>query len=173
MTRARASSLHPSPAAVLLAVTLAACGDGNGPTRVEITSYSATGSATGTDPETGESLQCAFLTGIFDLGGPLTGSWTGSTRLLVVRSREAPSLRVTYDTVIADQEVTLTALEGGEVRFATAGAFTDTLVATLDTAFPGYGIGDWTCGPSHPLARVQEGAVLPGQWRLNPEALFE
>src|SRR5829696_574760 len=93
---------HRQPmASVLLAVSLQACDDGVGPGRgieSKITGYMVSGQANGTDPRTGERLACAFLTGVLATGGPLNGSWTGTTRITVFRNREGESQRVSYDT---------------------------------------------------------------------------
>ncbi|HUR93554.1 MAG TPA: hypothetical protein VMY76_03150 [Gemmatimonadales bacterium] len=162
-------------AAVLLAAGLCACGDGTGPGRIEskITGYMASGQANGTDPATGEQLSCVFLMDVLSTGGPLKGSWTGTTRIIVFRAREGESQRVTYDTTIATQEVTLTLLDNGRFQLAAAGPFADTMVADVDTAYPGSSFGEWSCGPEHPLARVQEGVVLTGHWGTQPELPIE
>jgi hypothetical protein len=141
--------------------------------KYRITGYIGTGSESATDPSTGVSLLCGFGTGSLGTGAQLTGSWTGVTNITVFRSRQGPSQRVSYDTTIASQEITLTLLDNGDFRLAVAGPFTDTLVAPTDTATPGYASGDWTCGPEHPLARVQEGVTLTGTWQVFPEIPFE
>ena len=154
---------------VVVTVLFGACGGGVGPgEEARISGYTVSGQANGPDPVTGEQLACVFLTGGLATGGSLVGSWTGSTSITVIRSREGNSQRVTYDTTITSQEVTLTALDGGRFQFATHGVFADTLVAEIDTAYPGWSYGEWSCGPGHPLARVQEGVVLGGHWQTQP-----
>jgi hypothetical protein len=91
----------------------------------------------------------------------------------VIRLREGESQRVTYDTTIASQPVTLSLLDNGQIQLAAAGAFADTMVADVDTAYPGWSYGEWTCGSEHPLARVQEGVVLSGHWQTQPELPVE
>jgi hypothetical protein len=151
----------------LLITWVTACGDKAGPPP-EITGYTASGQANGTDPVTSEELACAFLTGELATGGPLAGSWTGSTWITVIRYRKGDSQRVTYDTMIASQEVTLSRIENGQFQLSAAGPFADTLRADVDTALPGYSSGRWTCGPEHPLARVHPGLVLDGNWQTQP-----
>ena len=133
-----------------------------------ISGYTVSGQANGPDPVTGEQLACVFLTGDLATGcALLVGSWTGSSSITVIRTREGDSQRVTYDTTITSQAVTLAA-DGGRFQFATHGVFADTLVAEIDTAYPGWSYGEWSCGPGHPLARVQEGVVLGGHWQAQP-----
>jgi len=125
-----AHALRSCFAVALFTISTGACGEEVGPGRElesEIAGYTVSGQASGTDTATGEGLTCVFLTGALSTGGPLEGSWTGSTQITVVRSREGGSQRVTYDTMIASQEVTLTALANGQFQVATAGPFADTL----------------------------------------------
>lgn len=148
-----------------------ACGDGTGPgheINPPISGYTAFGQATGVDPETGEQLMCVVAMDELDTGGPVTDTWTGTTKVTVTRLRESASQRVTYDTTIASQDVTLSLLERGQLQLATTGPFADTVVVDVDTTYAGYTYGDWTCGPEHPLSRVQEGMVLTGHWQTQP-----
>lgn len=161
---------HRNLTAILLIAGLQACGDGVGPGEIqsEIHGYDVSGQASATDPVTQEQLSCQFFTGPLMTGGPLVDSWTGSTQITVIRIRTGDHVQITYDTTITSQEVTLTLLQSGQYQFATAGSFTDTLVADADSAYPGWSSGDWSCGPDHPLSRAQEGVTLTGHWMTQP-----
>jgi hypothetical protein len=69
---------------------------------------------------------------------------------------------------MTDQEVTLTIPDPTHVQLTIAGTLTENLTGDLDPNYPGWGLGDWTCGPEHPLAGGQPGIVLTGQWRTQP-----
>jgi hypothetical protein len=144
----------------------------NNPVRPEdrelrILEYTLSGQANGTDPATGEELVCLFYINL-RTGGPLLGTWTDTTTIRVSRIRTAPTQAVTYDTTITGQEVTLTVPDSTHIQLSVAGPFNATLNADMVAAYPGYGTGNWTCGPGHPLSRVQPDAVLTGQWHAQP-----
>jgi hypothetical protein len=153
----------------LAVILLAGCND---PVRPEqelpIVGYTISGQANGTDSVTGEQLACVFLLTEIHTGGPLVGSWSDTATVLVTRLRADQSQRVQYDTTIAGQQVTLTIADSAHVQLVVSGPFTENLTADLDPNYPGWGVGDWTCGPGHPLGRVQPDAVLTGQWRIQP-----
>jgi hypothetical protein len=151
------------------AVLIAACKDPVDPGRDrQIEGYGISAQANGTDPATGEGLACLFIIQNLPTGGPLVGTWTDTTTIKVIRIRTSPTLQVTHDTTIAGQEVTLTVSDSTHVQLTVAGPLTENLAADLDPNYPGWGQGDWTCGPEHPLARVQPGVVLTGKWHTQP-----
>jgi hypothetical protein len=153
----------------LAAVFLAGCNDPVQPEReLRIEGFTISGQANGTDSVSGEQLACVFLLTEVHTGGPLVGSWTDTATVQVIRLRAGPSQRVQYDTTIAAQQVTLTIADSLHAQLVVSGPFTENLTADLDPNYPGWGVGDWTCGPGHPLGRVQPDAVLTGQWRLQP-----
>jgi hypothetical protein len=71
-------------------------------------------------------------------------------------------------STIANQEVTLTVPDSTHIQLTVTGPLSENLAADMISAYPGWGEGDWTCGPQHPLARVQPGIVLTGKWRTQP-----
>jgi hypothetical protein len=152
----------------LAAVFLAGCND---PVRPEqefpIEGFTISGQANGTDSVTGEQLACVFLLTEIHTGA-LVGIWTDTATVSVIRLRADSSQRVQYDTTIAAQQVTLTIPDSLHAQLVVSGPFTENLTADLDPNYPGWGVGDWTCGPEHPLGRVQPDAVLTGQWRIQP-----
>jgi hypothetical protein len=153
----------------LAVIFLAGCND---PVRPEqefpIEGFTISGQASGIDSATGEQLGCVFLVTEIHTGGPLVGSWTDTATVSVIRLRAGPSQRVQHDTTIAAQQVTLTIADSAHAQLVVSGPFTENLTADLDPNYPGWGVGDWTCGPGHPLARVQPDAMLTGQWRIQP-----
>jgi hypothetical protein len=56
----------------------------------------------------------------------------------------------------------------GVIPMRAARHFAENLSAEMTPAYPGYGQGDWTCRPDHPLDRVQPGVTLPGTWNATP-----
>jgi hypothetical protein len=144
-----------------------ACNDPGDPTEYDILGYFISGQANGTDAVTGETLACAF-SATLDTGGPLIGSWTDTTTIRVVRMRTSPTQGVTYDTTLAAQEATITVSDSTHIQFSVSGPFSENLSAEMTPAYPGYGQGDWTCRPDHPLDRVQPGVTLPGTWNTSP-----
>jgi hypothetical protein len=164
-TRGFASTLRLSwPVALSLA-----CNDPTDPNReLHILGYAISGQANGTDSATGETLSCVFIVSEFDTGGPLLGTWTDTTTIRIIRLRSGPTQSVTYDTTLAGQQVTLTVPDSTHIQFSVSGLFTDNLSAEMLAAYPGYGQGDWTCRPDHPLDRVQPGVTLPGRWTAQP-----
>ena len=133
-----------------------------------IEAYVIFGEASGTDPETGEQLACAFSIQNFPTGGPLIGTWTDTTTIRMLRIRTSASQQVTHDTTMAGQVVTLTVSDSAHIQLTVTGPLTQTLNANLDPNYPGTGLGDWNCGPEQPLARVQPGLVLTGRWQTQP-----
>jgi hypothetical protein len=111
---------------------------------------------------------CFFIIDEVRTGGPLLGTWTDTTTIRVTRMRTGPSQGVTYDTTIANQEVTLTVPDSTHIQLTVTGPLSENLAADMISAYPGSGEGDWTCGPQHPLARVEPGIVLTGKWRTHP-----
>jgi hypothetical protein len=156
--------------ALLSLLSLLACDDPVRPDPLDfdILGYTVSGQANGTDAMTGETLSCGFYILQLDTGGPLVGSWTDTTAIKVIRSRTTPTLTVTHDTTITDQEVTLTVSDSFHIRVAINGPFTADLTADMIPAYPGHGTGTWTCDTGHPLSQVQPDAVLPGQWHSQP-----
>jgi len=136
--------------------------------RTIIEGYSISGQADGTDPATGEALSCVFLITELRTGGPLIGTWTDTTTIKVIRIRTGPTQGVTYDTTIVAQEATITVSDSSHIQFSVSGPMTESLSAEMVPAYPGYGQGDWTCGPGHPLGRVQPDATLTGHWTTEP-----
>jgi hypothetical protein len=155
---------------LLAAVLVMACSDPVRPRDLgsQIQGYMISGQATGVDAATGEELTCVFIIDRLDTGGPLIGTWTDTTAIKVIRIRKAPTQQVTYDTTIAAQEVTLTVADSFHIEMRVAGPLTDDLTGDMIPAYPGSGAGAWTCGPAHPLSRVQPGAVLTGSWSTQP-----
>ncbi len=158
--------------ALLLSSILAvgvACNDPlrqNGELR--ILGYSISGQATGTDPATSETLSCVFIITELDTGGPLVGSWTDTTTIRVIRVRSGPSQSVTYDTTLVGQQATITVADSSHIQLTVSGPFSEDLSGDMIPAYPGHGQGDWTCGPGHPLSRVQPDITLPGTWNTQP-----
>jgi hypothetical protein len=134
----------------------------------EIRGYALSGQANGTDPVTGETLSCVFIVRELDTGGPLIGSWTDTATINVIRIRTSPTLQVTHDTTIAAQQITLTVADSFHIRVAVSGPFAADLGGDMIPAYPGHGVGPWTCGTGDPLSRVQPDAVLTGQWHSQP-----
>jgi hypothetical protein len=152
----------------LLALSLA-CNDPGDPSQeLQILGYTISGQADGTDSATGEVLSCAFIISELDTGGPFIGSWTDTTTIRVIRIRKSPTQSVTYDTTLVAQQATISVVDSSHIQFSVSGPFTENLSAEMTPAYPGYGQGDWTCGPDHPLDRVQPGATLPGRWSTQP-----
>jgi hypothetical protein len=146
-----------------------ACNDPVDPRRDSpIKGYTISGQADGIDPVTGETLSCVFIIHELRTGGPLIGTWTDTTTVRVIRFRGAASQSVTYDTTIVAQQATISVSDSTHIQFSISGPLTDTLSATMEPVYPGYGQGDWTCGPEHPLSRVQPDAVLTGRWNAQP-----
>jgi hypothetical protein len=155
--------------ALLSAAGIMGCDDPVRPERqYPIEGYAISGQANGTDPVTGEQLSCVFIIDRVDTGGPLLGTWTDTTTIRVIRVRTGPSQGVTYDTTISAQEVTLTVPDSTHIRLTVRGPLTEDLEGDMIPAYPGYGTGDWSCGPQHPLSRVQPDDVLVGQWQSHP-----
>jgi len=151
---------------LVLVMLLAACKDPVDPDReLQIEGYAISGQANGTDPATGEDLACVFIIQEVTTGGPLIGTWTDTTTIKVIRVRTSATLQVTHDTTIAAQEVTLTVPDSAHIQITVAGPLTENLTADLDPNYLGSGQGEWTCGPEHPLARVQPSVVLTGKWQ--------
>jgi hypothetical protein len=155
---------------LLAAVLITACSDPVRPRDLDrqIQGYSISGQATGADAATGEELTCAFIIDRVDTGGPLIGTWTDTTTIRVIRIRKAPTQQVTYDTTITAQEVTLTVADSFHIGMRVAGPLSEDLTGDMIPAYPGNGSGAWTCGPGHPLSRVQPGAILIGTWSTQP-----
>jgi hypothetical protein len=152
-----------------LAAFSTACNDPVDPSRnLHILGYTISGQADGTDPATGDALTCAFIISELDTGGPLVGSWTDTTTIRVIRVRTGPTQSVTYDTTLVAQQATITVADSSHIQFSVGGPFTENLSADMVPAYPGYAQGDWTCGPEHPLGRVQPDATLPGRWNAQP-----
>jgi hypothetical protein len=148
------------------AALIAACDDPVDPRgELYIDGYAISAQANGTDPATGEQLACLFIIYNFPTGGPLIGTWTDTTTIKVIRVRTSPTLQVTHDTTVAGQEVTLTVPDSAHVQMSVAGPLTENLAGDLDPNYTGWGLGDWACGPEHPLARVQPGVILTGKWQ--------
>jgi hypothetical protein len=133
-----------------------------------ILGYTISAQANGTDPATGEGLTCLFIIQNLLTGGPLIGTWTDTTTIKVIRIRTSPTLQVTHDTTMVGEEVTLTVPDSAHIQLTIAGPLTENLTAELDPHYLGWAQGDWTCGPEHPLARVQPGVVLTGKWQTQP-----
>jgi hypothetical protein len=145
-----------------------ACNDPGDPNRdLHILGYTISGQADGTDPATGDALTCAFIINM-ETGGPLVGSWTDTTTVRVLRVRTGATQSVTYDTTMVAQQATITVADSSHFQFSVTGPFTENLSATMVPAYPGYVQGDWTCGPEHPLGRVQPDVTLPGRWNAQP-----
>jgi hypothetical protein len=146
------------------------CHDPVDPTRGRtiIEGYTISGQANGTDPATGEALACVFIINELHTGGPLIGTWTDTTTIKVIRNRTSPTQGVTYDTTIVAQQATITVSDSSHIQFSVSGPLTENLSAEMVPAYPGYGQGDWTCGPGHPLGRVQPDATLTGRWNTQP-----
>jgi hypothetical protein len=70
--------------------------------------------------------------------------------------------------VVLFAQVTLTVADSAHIQLTATGPLTQSLIADLDPNYPGTGLGDWTCGPEQPLARVQPGLVLTGRWQTQP-----
>jgi hypothetical protein len=151
----------------LLTLSLA-CNDPVDPNRERILGYMISGQADGTDPSTGEALACAFIITQLATGGPLVGGWTGTTTIRVIRVRSGATQSVTYDTTLVAQPATITVPDSSHIQFSVSGPFTVDLSADMAPASPGYGQGDWTCEPGHPLGRVQPDATLVGRWNIEP-----
>lgn len=161
--------MNPKPFALLLGAGVIGCDDPVRPDRqYPIQGYVISGQANGTDAVTGEQLACVFIIDRVDAGGPLLGTWTDTTTIRVIRVRTGPTQGVTHDTTIAAQEVTVTVPDSTHIRITVAGPLTEDLEGDMVPAYPGYGAGDWSCGPGHPLSRVQPDAVLTGQWQSQP-----
>lgn len=161
--------MNPKTFSLLSAAGIIGCNDPIRPDReYPIEGYVISGQANGTDPDTGEGLVCVFIIDEVRTGGPLLGTWTDTTTIRVIRMRMGPSQGVTYDTTIANQEVTLTVPDSTHIQLTVTGPLSEDLAADMISAYPGSGEGDWTCGPQHPLARVQPGIVLTGKWRTQP-----
>ena len=157
------------PAGLILA-----CKDPADPGReLEIEGYVITAQANGADPDSGEGLTCFFHIQNFDIpdrptNGSLIGTWTDTTTIRLTRIRTSPTQQVLHDTIMAGQEVTLTVPDNTHIQMTVVGPLTENLAADLDPNYPGWGQGDWTCGPEHPLARLQPGVVLTGNWQTQP-----
>jgi hypothetical protein len=134
----------------------------------QIQGYSISGQASGIDAATGDELTCMFLIPRVDTNGPLIGSWTDTTTIEMIRIRKAETQQVTYDTTIAAQEVTVTVADSFHIGMRVAGPLSEDLTADMIPAYPGNGSGQWTCGPGHPLSRVQPDAILTGSWSTQP-----
>ncbi len=135
---------------------------------LEIEGYTVFGQAHGTDPATGEQLGCVFSIPNFLTGGPLIGTWSDTTTIKVLRVRTSPSQQVTHDTTLAGQQVTITIADSAHIQVTVTGVLTQNLVGDLDPNYLGNSVGDWTCGPELPLARVQPGIILTGTWQSQP-----
>jgi hypothetical protein len=147
-------------------VLVAGCDDPVRPNRdYPIEGYTISGQADGTDPVTGEVLTCVFIiVGGLSTGGPLIGSWTDAVTIQVIRGRSGSTQGVTYDTTLVEQQATITVPDSSHIQFSVSGPFTESLSAEMSPAYPGFGQGDWTCGPEDPLGRVQPDVTLPGRW---------
>ena len=136
---------------------------------LSIEGYTITGQASETEAGTGETLTCLFFIDLrFDEGRPLIGTWTDVATIKVTRMRTSPTHGVTYDTTITGQELTLTVPDSTHIQLAVTGPFSKNLAGDMISAYPGSGQGEWTCGPLDPLARVQPGVVLEGQFQTTP-----
>jgi hypothetical protein len=156
-------------ATAILSAALMACNDPVKPRdRDNILGYDISGQANGTDPATGDELTCVFIVDFVETGGPLIGTWTDTASIRVIRARKEPALQVTYDTIIAAQEVTVSVADSFHIQVALSGVLTENLSADMVPAYPGFGTGEWTCRPEHPLSRVQPDAVLNGAWTAQP-----
>jgi hypothetical protein len=161
--------MNPKEWSLLLAGCVIGCNDPIRPDQeFPIEGYVISGQANGTDPDTGEGLACVFIIDEVRTGGPLLGTWTDTATIRVTRMRTSPSQGVTYDTTITNQEVRLTVPDSTHIQLTVSGPLTESLAADMIPAYPGAGEGDWTCGPQHPLARVQPGIILTGKWRTQP-----
>ena len=112
-------------------------------------------------------MACIFIINELRTGGPTHRYWTDTTTIQVI-GRAGPVSRVTYDTTMVAQEATITVSDSSHVQFSVSGPLTESLSADMVSAYPGYGQGDWTCGPAHPLGRVQPDATLTGRWNTQP-----
>jgi hypothetical protein len=153
-----------------LAAFATACNDPVDPIldRTIIKGYSISGQADGTDAATGEALSCVFIINELRTGGPLIGTWTDTTTIKVIRMRTSATQGVTYDTTLVAQEATITVSDSSHIQFSVSGPLTESLSAEMVPAYAGYAQGDWTCGPAHPLGRVQPDAILTGRWNTQP-----
>jgi hypothetical protein len=152
--------------ALLSVLSLVSC-DGSvrpEPLDYEILGYSVSGSANGTDATTGENLSCGFSILDVDTGGPFVGSWTDTATIHVIRNRSTPTITISHDTTIAAQEVTVTVSDSFHIRVAVNGPFTADLRGDMIPAYPGYGVGTWTCdthSPRHsPMPCFQGSGIL-------------
>jgi hypothetical protein len=169
-TAHRLARIAPRLLTTGLAALGTGCHDPVDPTRgnTVIEGYTVSGQADGTDPATGEALACVFIINELRTGGPLIGTWTDTTTIKVIRSRTSPTQGVMYDTTLVAQEVTIAVSDSSHIQFSVSGPLTESLSAEMVPAYPGYGQGDWTCGPTHPLGRVQPDATLTGHWNTQP-----
>jgi hypothetical protein len=169
-TARRLARIAPGLLIAWLAAFGTGCNDPVDPTREQmiIKGYSISGQAEGTDTATGEALFCVFLINELRTGGPLIGTWTDTTTIKVIRMRTGATQGVTYDTTIVAQEATITVSDSSHIQFSVSGPLTESLSAEMVPAYPGYGQGTWTCGPGHPLGRVQPDAILTGRWNTQP-----
>jgi len=151
-------------------IGILSCNDPVKPGKVEsdILGYSISAQGGGTDPSTGEELSCGFTIAQVDTDGNFIGSWTDTTTVAFSRARRSPSQQVTYDTVIAAQEIRVTVSDSFHISMEVSGPLTEHLLADMIPQYPGWGSGEWTCGTGHPLSRVQPDVALPGRWQTVP-----
>ena len=154
----------------LAGIGILGCNDPAKPGRIDsdIQGYSISAQGSGTDPSTAEELSCGFTIAQVDTDGNFIGSWTDTTTVAFWRARRSPTQQVTYDTVIAAQEIRVTVSDSFHISFEVSGPLTEHLLGDMIPQYPGWGSGEWTCGAGHPLSRVQPDVALPGRWQTVP-----